>query len=929
MPRALRNLVRAVGLISMLGSSLASAQSHSLPLLDALVRFQNAWGVDLAYDAALLDNKTTEWDGPVQSSPQADLGALLHGTGFMFYRLSSGTYSVKPEEAAYAALAGVVLDAEDGSPLIRASVEVVETKQGISTDAQGRFLLDRLEPGEYTIRAGHLGYGIDQQTVMVTLEDPVTLTFLLEPQPIVLPVAEVYVNRRLDVGLLRHLDMITGEQVTGTRGVGTPDAIRNINEIVGVRVDEVSSSIHIQGSERGEHQFLLDGNPIFEPVHQHGLVGAFNPFAIARLTVDKAGFPASKGSYLAGVINAEHALEDDNSLPLDLQLDPISINTRLNINAVAENGTRLTLLTAVRKSIWEGGWSSLRSGSINRLLREWNDPDVFLLRASLYPVKSLRPDYYNEVVARLNQVPPADVPLMDFHDFHFAGRVQFNHHTLATSFYHSADKLHGRRLIATIVADRQNISNPDRYDWVNGSGHLAWSFPPAENVLVTTKVRRSRYHLNHSYAGLDRQNATMVPAGLFVGERLVTNLTPTDDDNEISETSIESTVKIEHGIGFLTSGLLLSSSKHRFAIPSTFPQIIDHRRSSSRLAFYVEEQVESRGGLSLTVGSRLTYLSLQKKVYAEPRVDIRWQSSASNNNQFLVRGAAGVYSQFINQFDISTLSPSTLIPSTRFWMPVDETLTPPKAYHFSLDLGLRLGPHWSFRAESYYKIQPRLFRIDYPTLWHLDAAATDEEEPTRITTQDGFIALAKGSAYGSAFVLARNSETLHAGVRYEYNIALREYGFRDGVRSEPVPWSEPHRLELTFDWELHPYLGMMMRWRGGWGRIWGFRQAYYDLLGTDAAQGITFDGFDFRFPTNPEHQLEPFRQLDMGITYGRPAGPTTWRFQLDMLNVLNRSNEADRHLFESVIEDQVAPQTRYLIDRTLSFSLRVQCCTPR
>ena len=928
MPRALRNLVCVVGLFGMFGSSLASAQSHSLPLLDALVRFQNAWGVDLAYDAALLDDKTTEWNGPVQNSAQADLDALLSGTGFVGYRLSSGTYSVKPKEDAYASLIGAVRDAINGGPLIRAAVQVVGTTQGTSTDAQGQFLLERLEPGEYTLSASYLGYGSDQQTVLVTPENPATVTFLLEPQLIPLDPVEIYTDLALDMGSLRHPNIITGEQVTQIRGVGTADAIRNINDVPGVRVDEVSSSIHIQGSERGEHQFLLDGNPIFEPVHQHGYVGALNPFAIERLTVDKAGFPASKGSYLAGVINAEHALEDEDSLSFDLHLDPMSINARLNIDAVAENGTRLTVLTAVRKSIWEGGWSPLRSGSIDRLLREWNDPDVFLLRASLYPVKTLRPDYYEEAIKRLDRVPPADVPLMDFHDFHFAGRVQFNdHHTLAASLYRSGDKLYGRRLIATIVADQQNITNPDRYDWVNNSGHLAWSFLPAPNVQVATKVRRSRYHLSHSYAGLDRQNAILVPPGLFAGERLVTDLTPTDDSNKITETSVESTVEVDHDIGFLTSGLVLSSSTHRFAIPSTFPQIIDHQRSSTRLAFYAEERRGSMEGVSLTVGSRLTYLSSHKKLFLEPRVDVKLQSSVGNGGEFLLRGAAGVYSQFINQFDISTLSPSTLIPSTRFWMPVDESLDPPMAYHFSLDLGLRLGP-WSFRAESYYKNQPRLFRIDYPTLWSLETGATDGQEPARITTQQGFIALTKGSAYGSAFVVARNSRTLRAGARYEYNIARREYGFRDGVRTEPVPWSEPHRLELTFDWKLHPSFGVTMRWRGGWGRIWAFRQAYYDLLGTDVIQGLTFDGFDFRFPTDPEHRLEPFRQLDMGITYGRPVGVTTWKFQLDLLNVLNRKNEADRNLFESVIEDQVVPQTRYLIGRMLSFSLRLQCCAP-
>ena len=59
---------------------------------------------------------------------------------------------------------------------------------------------------------------------------------------------------------------------------------------MGIRVGDALADVHIQGGEAGEHQFQLDGVPVFEPVHLRGLLGAFNPFAIERITVHKAGY---------------------------------------------------------------------------------------------------------------------------------------------------------------------------------------------------------------------------------------------------------------------------------------------------------------------------------------------------------------------------------------------------------------------------------------------------------------------------------------------------------------------------------------------------------------------------------------------------------------------------------------------------------------
>ena len=919
------------GLVAILNPRPLAAQTTSpssedrLALHDAVVKFQNAWGIDLSYSATLLEGKWTRWIRPEKKSPEEDLRVLLRGTGIASYRLSSGTFALRSTGTSIrGSLSGFVFDALKGTPLPRAHILFVDTERGAATSATGRFALDALLPGEYLIQVSHMGYAVHQERVLILPGQHQELYFELKTLPIPLPPAIVYGPQEVNTSWNPLEDIMEGDALSQISGLGTADLIHSINDMPGVRVGDATAEIHIQGGDRGEHQFLLDGGLVFEPVHLFGLLGAFNPFAIGRITVDKAGFSASKGSYLAGVINAEHAVADADQHPLDVQVDPLSFNARLNLGVGKMEGTRAEFMGAFRTSVWDGYWSGLRSNNIDDLLLSWNAPDLFLLRASVFPLQAIRPDIYDGVIQRLDVIPPPDIPDLNFNDIHLAGRVHLkNSHSLRASYYRGGNKLHGRQLIAALAEETDEISDPDRYDWVNENGQVSWSFLASSRVFVSTQVRSSFYRLNHHYSGLDRQNAQNILFGF--GNRLFIGLAPADDGNRIRETALESTLDYDHRGGYLKTGVSFINSRHRFTISDIFPQRLDHEDMTSRVAFFAEEKLTAIPRLTITGGSRLTYLGSHAKFYAEPRLDLRY-TVPIGSGALSLRGAGGLYYQFLNQFDVSTISPSTLFPSTRFWMPVDETLPPPKAYHLAADIGLQFAEHWSLSAEGYYKDQPRLFRIDYPSLWRLETEQTEGEEAAALTTQADFIALAKGFAYGSAVVLERAGPKLRTSARYEYNIAEREYAFRDSIRTEPVPWSEPHRLEFAVDWIPHPNFIATARWRGGWGRVWGFRQAYYDFLATDVAQGLEFEGYDFRFPTDRDHQLEPFQQLDLGVAYTQPIGPTAIQLRVDILNATNRQNEADFNLFEQTVgtNSELIKQTRYLLPRTLSVSARVK-----
>ena len=898
------------------GASVSVAQSH-LSLLDAVERFQAAWGVDISYASSTLEGLRTEWTGPVAPDAESDLDLMLQGTCVTFIRQPSGTFIL---DDPVSTLTGVVRAQETRIPLRDVHISLVGTSEGTTSDRNGNFILTTTRCGPARIAISHVGYLSDIREIELLADSTLLIEFWLSEwviQERELEVTATPLPSELPLAISVYpfeMDTRGPETLTQTTGVGTPGLLHNIGDIAGLYVDPSNSDIHMQGGGRGEHQFQLDGSPIYEPIHSR-IFSAFNPFAISQVTVRKAGFGVEHGSYLAGIINAEHSI--DATKAIEVHVDPISFNGRI-AKRIELGPARVSVMGAFRSSVWNRWWNNLRSESVDQLLKDWNRPDVFLMRASIYPLKRVFEFGYNTLLDRLQTVPEPLLPNIYFNDLHGAIKAETSNMEAGISWYQGNSMLEGR--LPSVAVDSTRKVSPDRHDWENQSMRIYWRQDLTDHFSWRISWRTGNYALSHDYGGLDRQNSVHAAFNLYQF-----NVIETSDQNSILNNDLGLSIDYLTRQLHVRAGLDLSRSEHRFSIQHVFPRVLEHERKSRTSSGYVQQIWSPWPWAELTTGFRLSWIRAQDRFHLEPRAAILFKSPYTGGYGVTLRLATGVYYQFLNQFEIATISPSTIVPSTRFWLPIDETNRAPLAYHYSVDLSAQLWTYWQFGFEYYYKDHRRLYRINYPMLWRQESGGPP------ITAINEFVTNTHGFAFGTAAELLRKGDMFDIELRYEYGGSRREYTFRNNDPVVlPVPWNIPRQFQTKIVVRPIQLLEGTVRWRGAWGRKWGYQQTYYDLLGSSPDYIENFDGYSFTNPTAPGHELAAFSQLDVALAahVRDRAGNKLLQLRLDVLNAFDRLNPAHRYLREqNEFEDEdrsLTDEMSYLLRRTFTFSVQLQ-----
>ncbi len=878
-------------------------------------------GISLVYASEALGSTRSVSCRSDNERAERMLACIVRGAGLDYYRLSSGTFVViaRAEAApAYASLTGLVRDATSGAPVPQARVSLAELGDVRTAGSSGGFAFARLRPGRYRLMATAIGYQARFIELIVPDSGAARTTIQLERHAAI--VAPVVIN-----GLVAGLSSAINRQNIATADIPVavmgPSLLQTAAPaMMGVSPNSGTGDLHIQGGASGEHQLRLDGVPIFDPIAVDRIYGAFSPLAIGRMTVQRAGYAASAGSFTAGVIDLEHTLDDGSppSAPregsgaapssggrpaLTVQVDPGSASARV-FTRRTPGGRDLSTMLAVRGSLWP----VYQPGAVTSALRSWNmmSPVLTQRLASAGLLGHQGADVDASLpIARAG----SDLRFLDVHAAARYGLGAFS--SLTASGYLGRNRIGSDVTLAPVNAQgidsARAIAASEGYRWATAGAQVRYDALLGARTQSSLQLRRSEHALRYGFMVAPMQEAAGgAPSPV--------------DRNGLVETALEGTLSTSVG-GAVTMQWTATVARTTSTMQMASGVLRDLRTdiAASRAVGVVDVTWHVRRSLWVDAGLRNTWLLSTGRSEGEPRLAIRGEGQSDRLGRIAWRIGGGTYRQYVTQFDLATTAPNALVPTMRFWLPVDGRTPTPRAHHLAGEFIAQPGAGWEIRAEAYHKWMPEIAAFDYGVLFDHDATL-----PHRLTASD-FIGSSRGDAWGAGVRIIREmsrvqaAPVLRAELGYDYGVSRRTFPSRFGGTMQPTPWNEPHRVTLAADWRPRTSTVITARARMVQGRSWALRQVYYDLLSvSEVGAGLPLQ--------NPGAADKPLVVTsDIGLT----RTVSVWRSRADIgvaiLNVLGRQNILDyglqsRTTVNATSYDQVP---RFLMGRQWSLSVRM------
>lgn len=245
--------------------------------------------------------------------------------------------TANPPEPKGASLSGYVEDAQDGEPLIGATVMLKGTKKGAYTNKAGFYSIRGISPGEYTVVISMMGYEKRAEKIKFTNKS-IRKTFEIKVSEAlteeVVVTAESEVERR-EIAVSRV--NIPVKQLKEIRIGGEADVFRSLQMLPGVlSSSQISSGLYIRGGSPDQNLVLLDGSVVYNPTHLFGFISTFNADAVKDVELIKGGYPAEYAGRLSAVLNVTQ--KDGNKEEFEGMASLGLISSKLSLETPFLNG---------------------------------------------------------------------------------------------------------------------------------------------------------------------------------------------------------------------------------------------------------------------------------------------------------------------------------------------------------------------------------------------------------------------------------------------------------------------------------------------------------------------------------------------------------------------------------------------------------------
>jgi outer membrane receptor protein involved in Fe transport len=197
-------------------------------------------------------------------------------------------------------IVGYVRDGQTGEPLPGANVVIEGTTMGAATDHNGYYLILRVPPGRYNLRASFIGYqNVVKVDVEVLTDLTTTVDFQLQPvaiqgEQVVIVAERPLVRRDLTASEAR----VQAEEIDAL-------PVQNVQDVLVLQagiVRDAGGGFHIRGGRSSEIAYMVNGISITDDYYRTQALVVENE-SIRELQVVSGAFNAEYGNAMSGVIN--------------------------------------------------------------------------------------------------------------------------------------------------------------------------------------------------------------------------------------------------------------------------------------------------------------------------------------------------------------------------------------------------------------------------------------------------------------------------------------------------------------------------------------------------------------------------------------------------------------------------------------------------
>jgi len=197
---------------------------------------------------------------------------------------------------------GTIIDKESGETLIGASVFILGTYKGTVTDINGKYKLEGIKQGDYSIKFSFIGYA-DVIVNGVRVKSGVSTPLNAKLQTRSTSIQEVVIVGEKS---LINLEKASSEVKITEEDIKQMN-MRDVQEIVSMQagVNQTPDGINVRGSRNYETQYIVDGISAQDPLSGTGFGVEVSSSSIGNLNLVTGGAGAEFGGGAGGIISTK------------------------------------------------------------------------------------------------------------------------------------------------------------------------------------------------------------------------------------------------------------------------------------------------------------------------------------------------------------------------------------------------------------------------------------------------------------------------------------------------------------------------------------------------------------------------------------------------------------------------------------------------